>query len=162
MAKLRLICLWSKSVVNWSRRLFNWLCWNFSEAIRLNLKKKIFQGQESDNRDVLQVPPVISINLNDRFEWILLIWRSSNTLRFWHLLEADLPYTGEGASQVVLPVRNLPASAGDVRDTAVIPGSGRSPGEGHGNPLQYSCLENPMTEEAGGLQSIGSQRVGHG
>ena len=162
MAKLRLICLWSKSVVNWSRRLFNWLCWNFSEAIRLNLKKKIFQGQESDNRDVLQVPPVISINLNDRFEWILLIWRSSNTLRFWHLLEADLPYTAEGASQVVLPVRNLPASAGDVRDTAVIPGSGRSPGEGHGNPLQYSCLENPMTEEAGGLQSIGSQRVGHG
>ena len=37
-----------------------------------------------------------------------------------------------------------------------IPGSGRSPGEGNGNPLQYSCLENPMDEESGGLQSKGS------
>ena len=41
-------------------------------------------------------------------------------------------------------------------------GPGRSPGGGHGSPLQYSCLENPMvTEEPGGLQSMGSQRVGH-
>ena len=37
-----------------------------------------------------------------------------------------------------------------------IPGSGRSPGEGYGNPFQYSCLGNPMTEEVGGLQSLGS------
>ena len=49
-----------------------------------------------------------------------------------------------GASQVVLVVRNLPANAGDLRDTSFIPGSGRSPGGGHGNLLQYSCLENPM------------------
>ena len=48
------------------------------------------------------------------------------------------------ASQVVLVVKNLPANAGDLRDTVSIPGSGRSPGGGHGNPLQYSCLENPM------------------
>ena len=47
-------------------------------------------------------------------------------------------------SHVALVVKNLPANAGDVRDTDLIPGSGRSPGEGHGNPLQYSCLENPM------------------
>ena len=40
-------------------------------------------------------------------------------------------------------VKNLPANAGDTRDTGLIPGSGRSPGGGHGNPLQYSCLENP-------------------
>ena len=38
-------------------------------------------------------------------------------------------------------VKNLPANAGDIRDGVRIPGSGRSPGEGHGNPLQYSCLE---------------------
>ena len=48
------------------------------------------------------------------------------------------------ASQVELVVKNLPANAGDVRDTGLIPGLGRSPGGGHGNPLQYSCLENPM------------------
>ena len=48
------------------------------------------------------------------------------------------------ASQVALVVKNLPASAGDIRDVGSIPGSGSSPGGGHGNPLQYSCLENPM------------------
>ena len=41
-------------------------------------------------------------------------------------------------------VKNLLANAGDIRDTGLILGSGRSPGEGHGNPLQYSCLENSM------------------
>ena len=41
-------------------------------------------------------------------------------------------------------VKNTPAIAGDVRDMGSIPGFGRSPGEGNGNPLQYSCLENPM------------------
>ena len=45
-------------------------------------------------------------------------------------------------------VKNPHANAGDVRDADSIPGSGRSPGEGHGNPLQYSCLENPMDREA--------------
>ena len=39
-------------------------------------------------------------------------------------------------------VKNLPANTGDIRDVGLIPGSGRSPGEGHGHPLQYSCLEN--------------------
>ena len=47
-------------------------------------------------------------------------------------------------SHVVPVVKNPPANAGDIRDVGSIPGSGRSPGEGHGNLLQYSCLENPM------------------
>ena len=46
-------------------------------------------------------------------------------------------------------VKNLPANAGDVRDTSSVPGSGRSPGEGSGNPLQYSCQKIPWTEESG-------------
>ena len=41
-------------------------------------------------------------------------------------------------------VKNLPAKAGDIRDEGSIPGWGRSPGGGHGNPFQHSCLENPM------------------
>ena len=41
-------------------------------------------------------------------------------------------------------VKNPPANAGDIRDVGLIPGSGRSPGGGNDNPLQYSCLENPM------------------
>ena len=45
-------------------------------------------------------------------------------------------------------VQNLPANAGDARDAGLIPGSGRSPGGGNGNSLQYSCLENPMDRGA--------------
>ena len=45
-------------------------------------------------------------------------------------------------------VKNLPANAGDVRDVGSILGSGRFPGGGHGNPLQYSCLENPLDRGA--------------
>ena len=44
--------------------------------------------------------------------------------------------------------KNSPANAEDTRDTGLIPGLGRSPGGGHGNPLQYFCLENPMDREA--------------
>ena len=58
-------------------------------------------------------------------------------------------------------VKNLPASVGDARYACFIPGLGRSPAEGNGNPLQCSCLENSWTEEPSGLQSTGSQRVGH-
>jgi len=64
-------------------------------------------------------------------------------------LGAGLPVSSSinvpGASQVTLVVENPPANAGDViRDMGSIPGSGTSPGGKHGNPLQYSCLENPM------------------
>ena len=52
------------------------------------------------------------------------------------------------ASQVALGVKNPPANAGDIRDVSSIPGLGRSPGGGHGNPLQCSCLENPMARGA--------------
>ena len=63
------------------------------------------------------------------------------------------------ASQVALVVKNLPANAGDTRDVSSIPGLGRSPGVVNGNLLQYSGLKNPWTEEHGGLQSEGPQRV---
>ena len=50
----------------------------------------------------------------------------------------------EWASQVALVEKNPPTNAGDVRDTGLNPALGGRPGGGHGNPLQYSCLENPM------------------
>ena len=59
-----------------------------------------------------------------------------------------LHYTYLWASQLVLVVKNPPTSAGDGRDMGSIPGSGGSPGGVHGNPLQYSCLENPTDSEA--------------
>ena len=64
------------------------------------------------------------------------------------LQHVECDYIWRWASQVALEVKNPSAGAGDVRDAGSIPGSGRSPGEGNGNPLQYSCLENPMDREA--------------
>ena len=58
-----------------------------------------------------------------------------------------------------LVVKNPPASAGDRRDTGLIPGLGRSPGGGNGNPLTVLAWRIPWTEEPGGLQSIGLKRV---
>ena len=49
-----------------------------------------------------------------------------------------------GVSQVVLVVKNPPVNAGDLEEVGWISGSGKSPGRGHGNPLQHSCLENPL------------------
>jgi len=61
---------------------------------------------------------------------------------------------------VVPVVKNPPANAGDIRDVGSTPGLGRSPAGGHGNPLQYSCLENPIDRGAW-WATTGSCRVGH-
>ena len=60
---------------------------------------------------------------------------------------------------MALLVKNPPASAEDLKDIDMSPGSGRSPGGRHGNPFHHSCWENPWMEEPGGLQSTGLQRV---
>ena len=57
--------------------------------------------------------------------------------------------------------KDPPANGGDIRELGSIPGLGRSPGGEHGNPPQYSCLENPMDREPGGLQSMRLKRVRH-
>ena len=62
---------------------------------------------------------------------------------------------------MALVVKNPPADVGHIRDVGSIPRSGRSTGGAHGNPLQYSCLDNPMDRGAGGPQFIGSQRLRH-
>ena len=63
--------------------------------------------------------------------------------------------------KVALAVKNLPPNAKDMREAGPIPGSGRSPGGGHGNHSSILAWRIPWTEESGGLQSIGLQRVGH-
>ena len=60
-----------------------------------------------------------------------------------------------GPCQVALVVKSLPAKAGDIGDAALVPGSGRSPGGGSGNPLQYLAWRIPWTGEPGGLQPEG-------
>jgi len=63
-------------------------------------------------------------------------------------------YIKSGASQVALVVKNPPANAGDIRDMSSIPGLGRLPGEGNGNPLYYSHLENPMDRSLEGYSPL--------
>ena len=58
---------------------------------------------------------------------------------------------------MALVVKTLLANGGDTRDMGLIPGSRKSPGGGHGSPLQYTCPENPMDRGAWWLQSMGSQ-----
>ena len=65
------------------------------------------------------------------------------------------------ASQVALVVKNLPANAGDTKRGGLIPGSGRSPEEGHATHSSILAWRIPWTEEPGRLQSMGSQRVGY-
>ena len=56
-------------------------------------------------------------------------------------------------------VKNSPANSGDIKDKGSIPGSGRSPGDGNGSPLQYSCLKNPMDTGAWQATVLGSQEL---
>ena len=73
---------------------------------------------------------------------LVLNWEAGQALNVcWRV---GLDPNGRTSFQVVLVVKNLPASVGDVRDVGLIPGLERSPGEGHFNLLQYSCLENPV------------------
>ena len=82
---------------------------------------------------------------NSSFLCYFLTWKPQpcqfNWLNFYQLLDT-------WGSQVALMVKNLTANIGDIRNTSQIPGSGRSPGEGHSNPLQYSCLESPLDRGA--------------
>ena len=78
----------------------------------------------------------------------------------WGRTESDTTeatWQQQQASQGVLVVKNPPARVGDVRDAGLIPVLGRSPGTGHGNPLQYSCLENTH----GQLSLVGYSPYGH-
>ena len=72
------------------------------------------------------------------------ISQPSVIILLWHSRLQDLRWKqSTWASQVALVIKNLPANAGDISNTGSIPESGRSPGGGHGNTLQCSCLENP-------------------
>ena len=70
-------------------------------------------------------------------------------------------FTNVWAARVVQVVKNPPGNAGDIRDVGLIPGSGRSPGGMHGNPLQHSSLENLMDRGAWRNQSMRSQGAVH-
>ena len=85
-----------------------------------------------------------SENINQRSHWNCAhLFRDMSA--FFAALESNQAFKGFPSA---LAVKNPPASVGDVKNVGLIPGSGRSPGGGHANPLQCSCLENPMDRGA--------------
>ena len=88
---------------------------------------------------------------------------SGNQQLFFFFFQSNLYLLNGSIADLGFPggseVKNLPASAGAAGDVGSIPGSGRSPGGGNGNPLQYSCPENPTDRGAWQLPSVGSQAV---
>ena len=94
-------------------------------------------------------------NAKQFFNYVFLVLGEVGVivLTYMYILQWD--------SQVVLVVKNLPANAGEIRDLGSIPGSGRTPGEGNGNPLQCSCLENPRDRGAWRATVHGAARVPH-
>ena len=103
---------------------------------------------------------ILVLHLEKWYRWPYLQNRSRNTDReqtYGHQgekegggihWEIEINTHMHCASQVALGVKNLPASTGDVIEVGSVPGFGRSPGGGHGDPLQYSCLENPTDKGA--------------
>ena len=96
-------------------------------------------------------------NPMDRGAWQVTVHRveKESDMNLNHTFKTLIPFIKilqpehwNQASQGALVVKNLPANAGAMRDTGSIPGSGRSPGGGHGSPLQYSSLEHPMDRGA--------------
>ena len=72
------------------------------------------------------------------------IYKISNIASLWYRLETNIWKLEKKAFTGDVVVKDLPVNAGDIRHAGSIPGFGRSPGGGHSNPLQYSCLENSM------------------
>ena len=145
-----------KTLNRWINILFQWITdhktWKEKSLFNSSVTSIIFRNSST-------------LSLNCYF-WLLQFFSTYSicclTHRKKHVYIIYIPrYDLFGASQVSLVINNLPANAGDVRDAGSIPGSGRSSGGGHGNLLQCFCWRIPWTEERGGLQSMGSQRVGH-
>ena len=108
------------------------------QAIVLEWIAISFSKGSSQPRDRTQVSCIVDRHFT--------VWPTGKSIYFSAKMGIIMVPTS--ATQVVLLGKNLPASAGDGRDASLIPGSGRSPGGGHGCPLWYSCLENPMDRGA--------------
>ena len=94
--------------------------------------------------------------------WTWVSYIAGRFFTDWASREGQILIYSSLYSQVALLVKKMPANAEDSIDASLIPGSGRSPGGGHGNLLQYFCLKKRLLrEESGRLQSIGSQKVRH-
>ena len=129
-------------------------------AQTLTFQHLLLYESPQDTRDS---PPCVVLELWQRDPQVRRagLARALRRLYFTHLILFASLCSITGASQGWLVVKNPPASVGDIRDTGSIPGSGKSPGKGHSDPLLYSCLKNPMDRGAWRAVVRGVERVGH-
>ena len=133
------------------------LCWML--LLRLQSSRTRMSWMQNRREEGVNWPHWVGPRIDFLIEIMLSSWLCTiiNTIKY---RGAKQDFEGH-SGKLALVVKNLPTNAEDRRNAGLIPGSGRSSGGGHGNPLQYSCLENPWTEEPGGLQFMGLQRVRH-
>ena len=132
-----------------------------AELERLNRAGALlYLGQKAGGPVVPRDPDICSPQAApETLSWSVCKPRKQRGNCFGKNTNASIPR--QGLSQAVPVAKNPPASAENIRDAGSIPGSGRSPGGGHGNPLQGSCLENPMDRGACRATVHGWHRVGH-
>ena len=104
----------------------------------------------------MEIKNKVENKLQSRSKCLQLLLQIQRSSFYWEPLQIS-----QWASQVELEVKSLPFNAGNIGDLGSIPGLERSPGGEHGNPLQYSCLENPMDRGAWDATVLGSQSIGH-
>ena len=121
--------------------LGTWLDYLSQSSLKLGVVTGLSSSQWHLSGVCVPLPDLVqeNLHLNNIDVWTLLA-TVSRMLEETQQLRQELT----SSSQVVLVVKNPPADAADVKDLDSIPGSGRSPEGGHGNPLEYSCLENPV------------------
>ena len=127
---------------NWIPVLYTWNQHNTVNQLYINKNKLLSKKWEAI---------ILQSTIIGYFSWFKAFYINIRTMKSTELHD-----------EIISSNKNRNVNAGDIRDMGSIPGSGRFPGGGHSNPLQYSCLWRiPWTEEPGGLRSMGSQRVGH-
>ena len=126
---------------------------DWQENSPFSLSTRICLNQTPSFRKIIPVPCTVSSLFNQIILQVKL--SHGDDWLHWFLEERIVAWS------ISLVLKNSPANAGGIRDTSLVPGLGGSPDGGHGNPLQYSCLENPMAEKPGRIQSMGLQRVRH-
>ena len=121
----------------------------FQKSVWLSSLRLLWSDKIKTSKDL----PFAHVFVSDALSNSLYLWLEATLNRVFNFIDIvsysiSITWLFSTPTQVALVIKNLSTNAGDIRDLDSIFGLGRSPGDGNGSPLQYSCLENPMDREA--------------